>query len=222
MLGKQKAKQTRRGCSCCAGLNSANSARPFPSPARVLGNSKVHELLLERPRARILEIGAGCLRNAIHLQRQGFRVTVLESADVVARFPRQYADFERLGGTLVQTLRRPTLPRGRFDFALATFVFETICNPAARLKLLETCRRALIPAGVLVVSVRGVSDVVTKFASGVRCSDGYITSNKTFVRSFTKRQLVGLLNSAGFERVELLHRASSSAPELVHAIARTK
>jgi hypothetical protein len=98
-------------------------------------------------------------------------------------------------------------------------VIETICKPSERLDLLSRARHALRGGGFLIISTRGPADVVTARAEGLRCSDGYITPNKSFARSFTRDQLRGLLIAAGFVDIEFLHKQSSRTPELLHAVA---
>ena len=62
--------------------------------------------------------------------------------------------------------------------------------------------------------------MVTATASGIRCSDGYVTPQKTFVRSYTRAQLAALLRRAGFRSLEFLHAERTTAPEYLYAVAR--
>ena len=169
-----------------------------------------------RPRPTVLELGGGCLRNALYLQKLGCRVTVLEVSGVEERFPKEYCRFRRLGGIVVSTMPQT----GLFDIALATFVIETICAPRERKELLCRARVLLRPGGYLLLSVRGPADVLTAQGKGEACSDGFITPNRTFSRPYTRRQLSALLKDCGFRRQEYLHRKSTKAPELLHVIAR--
>src|SRR5882724_3638674 len=86
--------------SCCGKVKPENAARKFSNPAPVLGNPKVRALL-ESP-STIIEVGAGCLRNALYLQKSGHRVNVLEVNAMKARFPEEYERFEKKGGTLLE------------------------------------------------------------------------------------------------------------------------
>src|SRR5438128_2626696 len=86
---------------CCANISPQNAARPFGRPAPVLGKSAVLELLSRKPKPRVLEVGAGSLRNALFLQRRRLAVTVVELAEVRSRFPNAYDRFEAGGGTVV-------------------------------------------------------------------------------------------------------------------------
>jgi hypothetical protein len=62
--------------NCCRRVKPENAARKFLNPAPVLRNRRVEALL--KCTAAIIEVGAGCLRNALYLQKSGHRVSVLE------------------------------------------------------------------------------------------------------------------------------------------------
>ncbi len=203
-----------RGKSCPRGVKPQNAARFFKNPAPVLFKDHIRELLDLRKGASLLEIGAGCLRNANYLQRS-FRVTVLEVPTMEARFPGAYAAFRKAGGRIAKTI-----PNGKaFDLALATFTIETICPRAEREKTIRSVFHVLRPEGCFILSVRGPKDVVTAHTKGMRCGDGFTTPNKTFIRPYTRRQLETLLRRCGFSNVTFLHKATTSEPELLHAMA---
>lgn len=214
---------------CCESLVGENAARPFRRPAPIFARGQVRSLVRQlRAAAPIVEIGAGSLRNTLFLQQQGFRLTVVELPGIRQRFPKPYSAFERAGGHFVDTgSTAPASTTGRyadwggpFDVAVATFVVETICCPDRRLALLQRCRRSLNPQGALIIAVRGEADVVTATASGVRCSDGFLTPQKTFIRSFNRHQLRSLLERAGFASVEFLHGPKTMEPEYLYALGR--
>lgn len=190
--------------------------------------------LQRRRGARIAEVGAGNLRSALHLLAQDFSVTVIELEETRDRFVEAYERFAANGGRLIlSSYTRHTAFRGRdrrasylrlpraekFDFVLCTFVIETICDPDERIRLLRAIRQHLARDGALILSVRGRSDVVTAWAKGRRCSDGYLTPQRTFIRSHSRRQLADLLTLAGFGRMEFLHKPETKTPELLHVIA---
>ena len=202
--------------TCCSGVVPQNAARPFTNPAPVLLKPRVQRLFAQTPRGQALEIGAGCLRNSFYLLSAGFHVTAVDVPAIEQRFPLQYAKFRNRGGHVIFT--KPT-ETASYHVAVCTFVIETICQPTDRADLLIRTRNALKPRGFLVISTRGPADVVTARAEGIRCSDGYITPNKSFARSFTRDQLCRLLLSSGFAEVEFLHKLGSKSPELLHAIA---
>jgi SAM-dependent methyltransferase len=201
---------------CCCRVSPANSARQFKNPARIFDSPKVKAILTTEHKLLFLDIGAGCLRNSVFLRSLGHRVVVLEVGGVEERFADQYKLFRAKGGRVISIL--PCVPS--FDVVIATFVIETICDPRQRKQLLLGVRRCLRPKGFLIMSVRGPSDLHTANNTGVRCSDGYLTPNRTFSRSFSRRQLTSLLRKCGFKDLDFLHRPTSMAPELLHVIAR--
>ncbi len=192
-----------------------NAARPFRRHAEVLDRARVREILKELRGGHVIEVGAGALRNALFLQRQGFRVTVVEVPGIEQRFPDQYQAFRRAGGRVWFTFDTQIV----FDIAIATFVFETVCSPIERIALLHKIRAVLKKAAPLVTSTRGPADLVTATASGTPCSDGFLTPTRTFSRSFTRKQFSALLRLGGFPKVDFLHAATTKAPEYLHAIA---
>jgi hypothetical protein len=188
----------------------------FSSPAPILRKVRVQELLKTRANGKGIEIGAGCLRNSIFLLSEGFKITALDLPGIEDRFPNQYKRFRNSGGNVL--LGR--LPNNlRFDFGICTFVIETICDPMVRLQLLKTLLNNLSKKGFLILSTRGPADVVTAHAEGVKCSDGFLTPQRTFVRAYNRVQLERLLRAAGFRRIEFLHKPGFKTPELLHAIA---
>ena len=208
---------------CCTEVLPANSARLFRHPAPILHLRAAQKLIRGRRGDRAIEYGGGCLRNARYLRRLGLTVTVVDLPEVRERFSRQYRDFEQRGGRFVAfgSPGHPTEGGTGYALGVITYVIETICDPRLREQLLRDCHRRLAPGGALILSVRGVSDVVTARARGVRCSDGYLTPLRTFVRAYDRNSLERLLRKVGFTDTMFLHRADSRTPELLHVIART-
>lgn len=202
--------------ACCKRVIPQNAARMFSNPAPIFRKSRVQELLNGRKNRTCLEIGAGCLRNSLFLLGEGFKLTAVDLPGIEKRFPEQYRRFNEEGGRVLLG----KLPKdAQFGFAVCTFVIETICEPAKRLRLLRNIARCLCRDGFLILSTRGSADVVTAYADGIKCSDGFLTPQRTFVRSYDRPQLIRLLRSAGFSRIESLHKPGTKAPELLHVIA---
>jgi len=200
---------------CCDKCRPLNSARMFKNRAPILGRETVRALLREKRGCKIIESGAGCLRNSLFLLKAGFDVSVLEVAGMDARFPDNYAEFRKRGGTLLTKIGG----KNRFRLAVATFVIETICDRTLRNRIIRCLCRSLDSSGCLIISVRGPSDLVTALQKGKRCSDGYLTPGYSFARSYTCKQLRRLLVRSGFRKVQFLHRKEIGSPELVHALA---
>jgi hypothetical protein len=214
---------------CCKRVLGQNAARMFKNPAPLLRKPAVRKFIEDRTGA-VIEYGAGCLRNALFFQKRGWTVAVVELSGVRDRFPDQYERFAQAGGHLLEftpgsarpvtCIFSPSKPPVKYDLAIMTFVVETLCRPAWRMALLRDCKARLKVRAVLLMSIRGVADVVTPFARGAPCSDGYLTPQKTFIRPYTCQQADRLLKSAGFKKVQFLHKAKTTAPELLHLTAQ--
>lgn len=200
--------------SCCDAVIPPNAARSFKNPAPVFAKARVQEIIQEHRGGTALEIGAGCLRNSLYLQSLGFDVTVLEVQGIEDRFPKQYKKFRANGGRVVFSFPKNSM----FDIAVATYVIETICRSTQRKEVLSLTYQQLKNDGAMILSVRGPADLVTANAAGIKCSDGYLTPNRTFARSYSVPQLSRLLSSCGFEHIDFLHLPGSKQPELLHAL----
>jgi hypothetical protein len=199
----------------CKEVIGVNAARQFRNAARVLKMATVRALISNIEGKKVLEIGGGCLRNALYLQKLGFDVCVVELSGIEDRFPKEYERFRGSGGTVYHSI-----PSNQFDWAIATFVIETICCPTLRRSIIFTVHRQLRSNGFLILSVRGPRDHLTAIAKGEPVSDGYITPGKSFSRSYTPAQLKRFLRSCGFSEIDFLHKHSTNEPELVHLIAK--
>jgi len=189
----------------------------FRNPAPILSIGAVRNLLSGPNPKTILEVGAGCLRNALFLLRTGHRVSVLEVPRMGERFREQYEEFAAAGGKILKNL----VGSPRFEIVLITFVVETICEPRERMALLRSVASQLKQGGSLILSARGPRDLLTAQNMGIRCRDGYLTPNFSFARSYTRAQMGRLLRAAGFSESKFLHKDSSKEPEYLHVIART-
>ena len=156
---------------CCQKCRPLNSARMFKNPAPILRRPLVQTLLGQRRGCRVIEIGAGCLRNSLFLLKAGFNVSVLDVPGMEERFPKNFAEFRKRGGSVVSRLSQHT----KYELALATFVVETICDKRTRREIMRRLCRSLKNSGCLLISARGPTDLVTAHEKGKRCSDGYLT-----------------------------------------------
>jgi len=207
---------TKTRPECCRRVIPGNAAQAWSKPASILKKPDVRALLDGSPQAGILEVGAGALRNALHLLKEGFRVHVFDPLAAACRFPGRYREFEKLGGKVLQKLpSRPT-----YEIILTTYVIETICCPHERRELVRRIAHCLMRGGFWILSVRGPRNIVLVQRKSERCSDGYLTSQRTFVRSYTKAQLEEFLRSNGFKYLKFLHGPSLEEPELLDVIAR--
>lgn len=139
-----------------------------------------------------MEIGAGCLRNAKWLLNKGVQVDVVESPTVIQKYSRQYSVFKQKGG---QVFYETKWPRKLYDIIVCTFVLCVITTKAERKRLVKKMRDRLKKKGILFLSVRGWGDVKTKTRKGRRWRDGFVTPNMTFVKPFTRKELIELAES---------------------------
>lgn len=206
-----------KGTRCCHDAVSANAARFWDEPAGILRKPSVERLLENSHNARILEIGAGCLRNALFLLDYDLEVHVLDPPVVAnERFSKQYRKFRRLGGLIAKAIARRPL----YDIVLTTYVIETICSVRTRCALVRSIASCLKAKGYWLLSVRGPRNIVLGRGKYAKCSDGYLTSQRTFVRSYTVSQLRSFLRRNGFRTVNSLHKPWNKAPELLDVVAR--
>lgn len=201
---------------CCRDVVESNSARSWSRPSEILVNSGVIALLDSLQGGRALEVGAGGLRNALFLLKRRLKVDILDPFSTSEQFAKRYRQFLRLGGSVLT--RTPA--RAAYDVVVATYVLETICCPSERANLVAVIAKSLKVGGCWLLSVRGPRNIVLAGRGTSRCSDGYVTSQRTFVRSFTPAELRSLLRPRGFRSLTFLHKASTAEPELLHVIAR--
>jgi len=151
-----------------------------------------------------VEIGSGCLRNSMFLLEKGIHVAVWESPTVISRYEKVYENFRKSGGVVMNKLER-----AEHDFAIITFVLETICPELSRRRLLGNTRRMLKDGGRLVLGVRSFYDVKTANDTGVYCpiGRGYRTPIKTFIKPYGIRSLSRILRATRF-RVEKVYTHS--------------
>jgi len=171
--------------SCCSRVIPGNAAQSWSNPAGILRRPIVRALLASMCGARILEVGAGNLRNSLFLLKRGFVVHVFDDPTARIRFADRYRRFHARGGTLLNSI--PGRPM--YDLVLTTYVIETICLPSARRNLAHAIAGSLSRGGRWLVAVRGPRNVVLARTKCLKCSDGYLTRQRTFVRGYTITQL---------------------------------
>lgn len=201
--------------ACCRGVRYQNSARRFDEPVPLIEKCLDRRILQNR-QARIIEFGAGCLRNCLFLQQNGFEsITALEIPDTVERFQPEVRRFIRRGGRVLTAIPR----RGQFDFVIMTFVLETICPVERRRALLLEGLRLLKPGGRLLLCVRGPKDI--KAANLIACRyerSGFATTQRTFIRRYTVSEIVRLLGSHGMQHIS--HLNTVEEPRIIEIIAQ--
>lgn len=199
---------------CLCAVDSGRSATGFPNPAKSV--TRVGGLDFISANQTYLEVGGGNLRNALFVQREFAprRMVVVEQRCVVNRFASAYQHFQHAGGTV-----QDEVPRGRFDVIIATYVFETICPPRDRNRLLARIANAMGPNSRLILSVRGYPGVRGRYYKRCPHSDGSITPRGAFVRGYSIPELEAFLRRHGLE-FEALQKYRCETPENIHGIAK--
>ena len=104
---------------------------------------------------RVLDYGAGLLRNSLYLAEQGFEVYAADVPDqvkVLSRHPE--------AGKLAGFLTIGELPQTRLgaDLVVSTYVFNIIVTREGRKRYLDNVASNLKPGGYFLIEVNGRSD----------------------------------------------------------------
>ncbi|MVU79970.1 methyltransferase domain-containing protein [Nocardia sp. ET3-3] len=174
-------------------------------------------LFRDRGALDVLELGAGHGRDAIHLARQGFRVTASDfSAEALAQL-RERAEAEGLGDqvrTLEHDVRQPIpLPYRSVDAVYAHMLLCMNLSTQEIRDLVGEIHRVLKPGGVLVYTVRNTEDA--HFGTGTALGDD-IYEHGGFAVHFFSPELVDIL-ATGWE---LRERQSFEEGELPRRLWR--
>jgi hypothetical protein len=165
-----------------------------------------------------LEIGAGNLRNATFVQREFAprKISVVERQAVAERFPNAYRVFERKGGHYLNSM-----PTGRFDVIVMTYVLETICPPVERKNLLSDIAKRMDSSSALIISVRGYAGVRGRAYTRCAKSDGWKSPRGAFVRAYSIPELVEMLAEHSI-RFFPLKKYRVDNPENIHGIGKIR
>jgi SAM-dependent methyltransferase len=162
----------------------------------------------------ILDFGAGKLRNALFLLKNGYRVCAVEY--------KQLFEESDHANSLLQSAKRHK-PRfsslvyphqfnqsnQKFDLALLVNVINIMPVAAERLLVLQYCHQKLRPDGHLLwYTQRGDADYRDRLIPRYCIGDGHYIGRgnkyKTFYREFTVAEIDALLAGAGFELVRAI------------------
>jgi len=139
----------------------------------------------------------------------------MELQPVVDRYREKYDQFRRIGGKLLTQWPKPQA----FDIVVSTFTLETICRKDERYEHLNKLIWSLKKGGRLMLAVRGPKDVKTATRKGRKCGDGYITPLKTFIKPFTVRELLRLLENRGIRIMRLYGGSRENEPKIIEIVA---
>ncbi len=174
---------------------------PFDRPAPFV--KMIEERgLLDKQKDKILEIGAGNLRNALYLLSEGYKIEAFEIKETYERYKNRYEEFRKLGGTYYID----NFPSTQYSVILLIFVIETILLKKKRKEILKKCKYLLTNKGRLFICLRGLKDLSKMDLTNKKYKDGYLTSKQTFVKPFTVKDAVNLLKSSGFSSIKILNK----------------
>lgn len=159
----------------------------------------------------VLDFGAGKLRNAMYLLKQGYKVHAVEYERQFTQYPvsktqlataKAYANFKQL-----------IFPdqfiacKERFDLALLSNVVTIIPSARHRHLILKYCREKVRRSGFLLwISQRGDTHYKDRLVNKI--GDGFLIGahreRATFYREFTAGEVDHLMQKAGFTLVKPL------------------
>lgn len=124
----------------------------FPDPQRLAARWTEATLRAHGAGPRVLDLGCGTGRDAAHLHAAGRRVVGADRSAAMLAYARRHHP----GPTYVSAdLRGFDLGRGAFDAVSCLDSALLYCHTGAELDgLLASCRRALVPGGLLVAELR--------------------------------------------------------------------
>jgi hypothetical protein len=163
-----------------------------------------------------LVVGAGLLVEAAALKEIGWRVDALETPDSIARRPDLYADFATHRCRILADISQA---RVRYELAVITHVLEFIPDPKKRHSLLSQVSMRLQPEGIVLLSLRGWSDVYAS-SKWVKSGEGVRTGIGTWTRGFTRNEAEKLIGKSGLIAVGGPQGARSKTPEQVRIVCQ--
>jgi hypothetical protein len=190
-----------------------STARRFSKPPPLLRWAVENELLPDP--ANALVFGAGFLAEADVLRKRKWKVDALDLPEAVAKRQKLYDRFSRHQGCRVLT----SVDSARMTYRLitVTHVLEFIESPRFRQRLLADLGSRLPSSGILLLSLRGWSDVRAAQVQTPK-GDGLVTGNNTWVRGYTMSEARDLVRRAHLEIYASPHSARAERPEQVRLI----
>lgn len=137
--------------------------RSIPSSHRVRASRAFRRLepALSVDRARVLDLGAGTGRHAVHLARRGARVLAVDVSDIACEVLRERVRQAGCAGSVSVEHGRiglDALPSERFDLIVDSYATCHILTTEARIGLLRALVGLLRPGGVLYTAGMGAGD----------------------------------------------------------------
>jgi hypothetical protein len=152
----------------------------------------------------------------MRLAHLGWRVDAVETAESIRRREAVYSAFAE--SRECRVLAGTAGARTAYDLAVVTHVLEFVEEPAERRKLLRDIAGRLTNSAVLLLSLRGWSDVKAARRAEPR-GDGIVTGLGTWARGYTVEEANAMLAECGLEAVATPHPRSKT-PEQVRLVCR--
>lgn len=190
------------------------SARRFRNPSPLFRWAEARGLLV--PRGRALVFGAGLLLEAERLAELGWEVDAVETTASIARRQDLYLAFAERSSCRV--LDGTVSLADHYALATITHVLEFIEHPRQRRTLLSDITSKLDSEGVLLLSLRGLADVLAARHATPR-GDGVVTALGTWTRGFSVAEAKELITAAGLV-ITGAPNPKSRTPEQVRVICR--
>ncbi|WCK57069.1 methyltransferase domain-containing protein (plasmid) [Aneurinibacillus sp. Ricciae_BoGa-3] len=141
---------------------------------------------------KILDYGAGKLRNSLYLVSKGHHVSILDTPLQIQRQHQQ--ELESIKSIFTA---ESYLPQAYFDSVLCSFVLNVIPEQRKRNEILEKIHNSLKPGGRLYLEVRKKNGILkTKYKEPY--TDGFVIGRyqvKTFQRPFEKEEVKRLVEN---------------------------
>lgn len=164
---------------------------------------------------RILDYGAGKLRNAKYLAELGYNVSILDTPEQVAGW-----DLEFVKETFSNIYTTNSKINEKFDLILCSFVLNVVEEETVRKDILNNISNLLEKNGIAIIEVRGERFVKT--AKTIKpYGDGYILGSgkvKTFQKPYNRNSFYELLVSQDKFYVEKIISNSDSLTAVIYKI----
>jgi hypothetical protein len=194
------------------------TARRFNRPSPLFRWALTMELLQIPGRA--LVFGAGLMAEATALRDLGWKVDALETSASLLNRRDLYEEWSaKSPGCRVFSEMADS--RSSYDLVVITHVLEFVPSPVVRTRILRECARRLDKEAILLLSLRGWSDV-NAAKRKTPASDGFVTGLGTWTRGFDVAEASKLVRSVGLEVFTGPRGIRSRFPEQVRLVCRSR
>lgn len=201
----------------------------------------VLDALFEKP-GRLLDLGCGTGRHAVHFARKGFDVTGVDLSQHMLAIMRSKAADAGVHLTLVHSnfSNMPAVPDGSFDYAICMFsTLGMIRRERNRVNAVREIRRKLMPGGRFVAHFHNMyfnmwdwpgikwllkTVLYGKLLPGIETGDKYFKSyrgiSNMYLHLFSLGEIKRLFRKGGFEISEIVYMTPDRTEELTRGVFR--